>query len=349
MRPRALCIFIGLYGAALLAACGIVINPDLLVAGNGDDAGVESDGKTPRGDGASRDDADGVVDPSCKPTGEEICDDGIDNDCNGAIDCADRACTDGFACVDPPPEGWTSILVADDKRPPCPAAYTTPTDVRVVEGDGAATCACDCGNNCGATITLTKATEATCTTVSSTDTFQPNTTKCTGKAFDLASGFTVATVDAGACTPTDTTTKDALTDGRTCTPRSSAAAGCEGAQRCIPKASGFDVCIAKAGGAVCPSSGFTNQRRSGTTANDQRTCVGCSCSSSPCTVALDLWTHPTCQGSFNLEITSVCAANDFLNNVKAYQTKATSGCTQATPSVPHGAIDFENEQTICCR
>ncbi len=31
---------------------------------------------------------------------ETLCDDGVDNDCNGAVDCVDAACT-GQPCVDP--------------------------------------------------------------------------------------------------------------------------------------------------------------------------------------------------------------------------------------------------------
>jgi hypothetical protein len=37
------------------------------------------------------------VDIVCKPTGDEICDDGRDNDCNGETDCEDTACL-GLAC-----------------------------------------------------------------------------------------------------------------------------------------------------------------------------------------------------------------------------------------------------------
>ncbi|HEY6729275.1 MAG TPA: hypothetical protein VI197_34930 [Polyangiaceae bacterium] len=48
------------------------------------------------------------VDIVCKPTGDEICDDGNDNDCNGKTDCEDTACL-GLACN---PDNETAICTA---------------------------------------------------------------------------------------------------------------------------------------------------------------------------------------------------------------------------------------------
>lgn len=323
----------------LIAACGLVIDPDVLVARRTDDAGVT--GNENGGDA-------GEANASCKPTGAEVCDDGIDNDCNGQVDCADAACTAGFECQDLPPAGWVPVLLAESARPSCPAGHT-PTDVRVLQGDGAIACACTCGGGCDATITLTASSELGCTAAPTTVTFQANTTKCTSQSFDLPGGFSNATAGSATCAAMDTPTKSDLTNGRTCTPPERAGGGCQNAQRCLPKTTGFASCIAKAGKSTCPATAFTKQRRSGTTANDERACTGCSCSSTPCDVELELWTHPVCQGSAGIKITSTCAANGTLDNAKAYMSKVTGGCTQATPSTPLGAIVFENEQTLCCK
>lgn len=331
--------FIG--AAGLVAACGFVIDPDALIAGSDGDADLGGGG-----DGAAGSDA-AVIEPTCEPTGVEVCDDGIDNDCNGSVDCADPACTDGFECVEPPPDGWAPMVLADDARPSCPEGYTGSTDVSVLQGDGTITCACNCGSDCGATITLTKGTELTCMVTPSTDALQVNTS-CTGKSWDLPSGFAMATSGNGTCSAKDTPTKSDPTDGRTCTPPQSAAAGCPGAQRCLPKATGFARCVAKAGANKCPAAAFTKQRRSGTFVKDQRACTGCSCDSTPCDVELELWTHPVCQGSAAITITSACAANGSITKLKAYKSKVTGGCTPATPSTPIGTISFEDERTICC-
>ncbi|MDF2693908.1 MAG: hypothetical protein K0S65_2291 [Labilithrix sp.] len=330
-------VFVG--ASTLIAACGLAIDPDVLIAGNTDDADVvRNAGDT------------GFIEPSCKPTGAEVCDDGIDNDCNGRVDCADSACTEGFACVEPPPDGWIPILLAEDARPSCPAGYTAPTDVRVVQGDGAIACACDCGSNCSTTITLARGSDLACMVEPETQTFQADATKCTGKSFDLPSGSVKATSGSGACAANDTPTKSDPTNGRTCTPPLTAGAGsgCQAAQRCLPNTTGFRACVARAGAHACPTTVFTKQLRTGTTANDQRACTGCSCNSNQCEVALEVWSHPNCQGSANFKITSSCAANGTISNLKAYKSKVTGGCTEATPSTPQGAITFENEQTICC-
>jgi hypothetical protein len=52
-------------------------------------------------------DSDCVDDPACLP--EAICDDGVDNDGDGFIDCADSDCADDPACADPPPPSPESL------------------------------------------------------------------------------------------------------------------------------------------------------------------------------------------------------------------------------------------------
>lgn len=325
--------------AILVAACGLVIDPDRLVAGDFGAASGEAgaDGSGP------------VIDPNCRASGPEVCDDGIDNDCNGFADCADPGCTARFVCVDPPPDGWETIVLADHTRPTCPTGYTDSVDVRVIEGDGALACTCDCGNNCGASITLSRGSTPSCGSITSSG-FDANATNCSSRSFDLASGFTQATSDDGdRCAASDQVVKRTNpTDGRTCAPPKKFGAGCPGVQRCLPRAGTLTTCVAKLGMSECPTAAFTKRWRSGTASDDERECAGCSCDSNPCTVQLQLWTHPTCQGSPSLTISDSCAANGAINNVRTYKSSTTSGCTQVTPSVQQGTLSFENERTICC-
>jgi hypothetical protein len=328
--------------ALAIAACGLVIDPDTLVSGAGGDAGPDAT----TGDGRP-------IDPNCKSTGKEICDDGIDNDCNGDIDCADPACNAGFACVDGTPEGWTELALADTARPPCPSGYTGSADVRVVQGDGAHSCKCDCAGACTGSITVAKGTDATC--ASGTETFTQNTNgNCTAKNVDLSAFAALTTPTAGACTPNDVATKSSPTNGRTCVPPPrKGGGGCTGTQRCLQKPAGFALCVAKPGNVECPAV-FTKQRRTGTNAADPRACTGCSCTSSgACSSEVDFWTQPNCNGTVDAKLTTAangaCGPASALNNARAYKSRTVSGCVELTPSIAGGVISFENEQTICCR
>src|SRR5690349_16758394 len=115
----------------VLVVCGACSSvPDLNFA---DDAG-----RTEGGPGTSG--------GPCVKTGNEICDDGIDNDCNGDIDCADDACDSRYTCVDRAPDDWQLTALVEGSRPGCPTGFGDGKDVRTVTGStGTPACGCDCG------------------------------------------------------------------------------------------------------------------------------------------------------------------------------------------------------------
>src|SRR5580698_10770098 len=80
-----------------------------------------------------------------KPDGgasPENCTDGIDNDGNGLVDCADPACQPAYTCVTAP-AGWTigAFLpsVADQPGPSCPTGYA-PSPLHVQQPAFSVTC-----------------------------------------------------------------------------------------------------------------------------------------------------------------------------------------------------------------
>ena len=163
-------------------ACGSV--PDLRF--DDGDAGNISAGEG--GVDARRD-----VDPNCKKTGPEICDDGIDNDCNGDVDCQDSACG-GFSCQDAP-AGWTAVGFAAAERPSCPSGESE-SDLKVVSGDGSATCACSCnavGGSCATNdFALKLTTENTCGVAPTMANIPPSAANCTDEySLSISDGQTV--------------------------------------------------------------------------------------------------------------------------------------------------------------
>lgn len=108
-------------------------------------------------DASPEDAPDAMVDaPTCAAT--EDCFNGLDDDCNGEIDCADTACTGGASpvaeCVADPGSATSGYLASDD----CPTTY--PTETQLSSGLNAGTCtagSCTCsgltgGARCDATL-----------------------------------------------------------------------------------------------------------------------------------------------------------------------------------------------------
>jgi len=88
----------------------------------------------------------------------EDCLDGLDNDLDGDIDCADSDCTTGFTCTDEAPTGWTSVALeqgmgAAPMPMPCPdgtieeSLFTGPAGPAECS---ACTCGALAGNTCNA-------------------------------------------------------------------------------------------------------------------------------------------------------------------------------------------------------
>lgn len=304
------------------------------------------------------------VDPNCKPTGAEICDDGIDNDCNGAIDCQDKQCGE-FSCQDAPPD-WTAIEFAAAARPACPA-NTAMNDLRVSAGDGSATCNCSCasvGGSCTVgTWTVSTGTDATCGVATKAVPLSSAgaCTALTGTAFSVSS-FVARAFPPGPtmCAPS-ATVNGPITSGRMCQP-GKYGKGCGTNQVCAPKPpAGAASCVTKLGPSACPG-GFTKRSTAGTTEDDQRTCNGCACGApSACAGgSVSLYTTSNCKSTgANAEhaenISTTCGAPTPDPNFPVVAFKSTApaggGCnaTPTTPATAGGALTFTDQRTVCCK
>src|SRR5688572_1390454 len=94
MRARPI---VAAFGAALVvcivAACsgtdnGSAIDEPVVTESGSESSPDAPDSSDAAADAASDASADSADAPTCVPTGAEVCNDGVDNDCNGLTDCA---------------------------------------------------------------------------------------------------------------------------------------------------------------------------------------------------------------------------------------------------------------------
>jgi hypothetical protein len=294
----------------------------------------------------------------CFPSGREICDDGIDNDCDGKVDCADSDC-DAFSCVDPAPPDWSLVAFSDSTTlRSCPDGFGSSRDLKSATGTGPATCACNCGGSpsCASGSIGFEFGGATCTGADSPQTFG---VEGTCEKLD-ANGFAVGantnakvTPPSGpaSCSPTQPPAPSPLKSSRVCAPPPRVGGGCRDGQVCAPRADdGFTVCVEKSGANSCPAS-YPNGRRAGDSANDTRTCGGCTCAKAPCTAEVKLYDSVGCNGAESLKVSGTTCGPKGNGGfqARAYTSTAAGGCVVATPSAPTGQLTLTGERTVCCR
>ncbi len=137
---------------AAFVSYGCIFDPAGLQGAGASAGGSTSSGVFPSGAGGNASGTGSITASSgasgCVPTPEK-CDDGVDNDCDNLVDCADSDCTspvDGRECVAPAPTGWTLVAFAPGDTAACPAGYDGM--VKVAEApsstDTHCVCTCDC-------------------------------------------------------------------------------------------------------------------------------------------------------------------------------------------------------------
>lgn len=298
----------------------------------------------------------------CMATGAEVCNDGIDNDCNGSADCADPACAaTGFVCAPAIPSGWKSVAFSPTSRPSCPSGYT-PVDI-VSVSSAAFNCTCNC--------TLTAPPSCTQGTIgiaskgsdpcpaSTTFSLNANGGECGAISLNTEKGGLVD-IDSlpatqGSCSANVNSTIQPPSPGRACL-APAVGAGCAGGGACVASPQAPLVsCIAHDGALTCPS-GYSKHFSVGTSAQDTRSCAPCSCgATATCTnPKLTLYTDSVCLvGDHDLPVTGACdPVNDGNgHSYKSYRYSATvtsPGCQKTVDTASMGSLTFMGERTICC-
>ncbi|HRI71197.1 MAG TPA: hypothetical protein PK156_43490 [Polyangium sp.] len=227
--------------------------------------------------------------------GGENCLDGLDNDMDGAIDCADSDCLAGFTCTDEPPSGWTPVLLdqgmgAAPTAMPC-ADGTTPESLFTGPAGPAECVACTCGALAGNTCTnaglLCFPGSNNCGSGQQQDwTNNFANGNCAkpdiGVVFSFSCRLANSTMvdQAGSCPPSaaDFTNKDMWAGWVQACGTTTSTGGCGNKSVCTPKPTGTQsLCIRQDGLQMCPGGWTAVEAYAGGT--DDRTCSDCTCAS----------------------------------------------------------------------
>lgn len=349
--------------------------------GGGSDVGADGGGGTGNagagGNGGAGGDAGAVVE-------HEDCTNGVDDDHDGDIDCADDDCTAGYVCTDVAPDGWAGYFWVHEAASaasavePCPNGGGAPTAYYSSPNDPACE-ACQCGALEGATCT---AAGLAC--------FESG--DCGGSAHDWTSKVLAACAKpdlSGNKLSCKLSSAPALATAGTCpasggsvTPASPwktrtdvcggafAGGGCGGGQVCIPRASGpyeGSVCISKPDHVACPDGWGAPAKALFSSADDTRACSTCACaptSDATCTggtytvhdsdLCWDIGAKPkvidssTCVDVSNLLSPGLIPLVPAWS-VDAQAAKATGGSCTPSGGESSGSVAGKGPVTFCCK
>lgn len=302
----------------------------------------------------------------CTPTGAENCTDGIDNDCNGEVDCQDTACTGaGFRCVPDPgaAKGWAFVAFDATSQPACPTGTQPhPVDVNPTNLSSPASCSCVCGPG-----TLPSceqgAIASTFGTSGCNNAFtmgQANGGNCNQMGVSGVEQYVQAstTPAGGTCTGNVTTTvpPTGATHGQYCDGETKFGAGCAAGSVCALAPAGFAACLHHGGPAPCP--GPYGVSSAVGTVMDTRSCGPCGCGT-PAAACSGHWlffTSGDCSGGAALTLTADGAClptgddgtHPYGSNLYVASPTGVTCGTPKTAPMPTGSATLGKADTICC-
>jgi hypothetical protein len=280
----------------------------------------------------------------------ELCDDGIDNDGNGLIDCQDPACQPDHECVAEAPSGFSLAYVADGVQPACPGGPAP----RQLYSQAAPTCdlsGCNCGPPGGSCAASAALYTTACMGGTATNVMMSAAMCYAGFPQSMSGSFTVSN-DGVTCNATGaagTTAAPPATQLSLCAV-STGAGGCGAGQVCVrrPPAGFGNVCAIAPGAQPCPTD-RPQQRTAGDSFNDLRACsCGCSSVKSCANTQVSLYGNGSCNGFGGQNVTPTSKCMVFNGSVASMRLRnATPGPCQPS-AVLTGVYTVVNEQTVCC-
>jgi hypothetical protein len=304
-------------------------------------------------------------------SGAEDCTNGVDDDGDGDVDCADSDCTGaGFSCAPVIPPGWSGpavLYTGDDEPPACSADWNGGGAAPIQGGVGvdatAPTCsACTCGAAtnvvCGPTAPLAVEENTQCTNPQDA----PIGTCFVPPGAPIVNARLLAgpvETSGGACAPSGgvaSVSPAAFTTRASTCAAPTTGVGC-GAGVCAPKVPagyGAPLCIQRAGDVACPVVDYTEKTLVYGTIADTRGCNPCQCSApvgGACDATLQVYTSSSnCSGGSN---TFPATGNCYGTGKDVTSAKIQAGapfgakCT-ASGGTPTGAALGAEPTTVCC-
>lgn len=302
----------------------------------------------------------------CQPP--EDCRNGLDDDADGLVDCADPDCV-AYTCVGAAPTGWSGPVALYDGAGPgsCSAPYGTERyrgNADLVGATSGRCSSCGCGTptgvSCGArTVSWYQEPgcggSATTETASTTcrdlptffgagvyDSFRLPSPSCTGGRCAVSGGVRSR--------PTPTWSRTGVACGAT---SALIRGGCASGQLCAPDPTSpflSTMCIHRSGTHACPAP-YTTRRIFYSGYSDSRDCTDCSCSapSGFYDGSIVLNSQAGCTGSSRSDPHSTsCRDTGTYNRSYRYYDRGYRGSCTASGGDEIGAATPSGATTVCC-
>jgi hypothetical protein len=297
----------------------------------------------------------------CVPTGAETgagCFDGIDNDCDGHIDCDDPDCS-AAECVPTPSAGFT-LGITTTPTGFCPAMFAS--DIQINEGLSAPTPDCPSGG-CTCTGVMNCSSQTTSWPMDTSNMCMGegdgnSATSAQCRNFNVEAPTKGITTDVlvnggGTCNSGGTSTKStaAFTSSDLFCKTTAMGGGCAAGMVCVPKLA-VQTCELAPGVVACDSGYNATAGTWYTGMSDTRSCQ-CECggaSGGACGSSIGFYTSTDCSGTAALTLGPNASCTAFTGSIKTLRLNGSTnpGCGGATTMLS-GSLSGTGAMTMCCR
>jgi hypothetical protein len=302
--------------------------------------------------------------------GGENCTNGVDDDGDQDIDCADSDCTTHL-CAAPAPPGWSGpvtvvVSAVAQALPSCAGAWPSSADHdHGLDAPDAECSKCSCsspsvqctlagvvihtGTSCSGSVeqTLSPQASGVCSSFTSQD-------------MDTLEGLQ-SQASSGSCTESGGTASlppVAWTEHARICEGAVFGLGCEDSDPCVPAPTGpFQLCVTQAGNQACPT-GYGDKTLLYGGFTDTRGCSSCSCGSAQnaqCNSATEIWNVPNCAGGPDATVPNdgVACLHEHLLVVSSgsfmFTAAGNAGACPTAGGAPNGTATETDPTTVCCR